>query len=100
MILIYTTHPNIKTVKKIADVLLKKRLLGCVNFFPITSAYWWKSKIENTKEVVAIFKTTEKHWVKIQTEIKKLHPYTVPCIIKIKAQANKEFEKWLKQETL
>lgn len=28
----------------------------------------------------------------VEAEVRKIHPYTVPCIIKIRATANKEYE--------
>ena len=97
-IFVYVTNPDKKTAKKIALNLLKKRLVACANVFPIDSAYWWKDKIQKTKEYVLIAKTKEENWKEIKTEIKKVHPYTVPCITKINVEANKEYEEWLKKE--
>lgn len=97
-IIIYITNPDLKTAKKVASHLLKKRLVACANFFPIESAYWWQNKIENSKEVAAIVKTTEKNWAKVKTEVKKIHPYKTPCIIKIAVEANRGYEKWIKSE--
>lgn len=95
---IYITNPDRKTAKKIALRLLKKRLIACANIFPIESVYWWKGKIENAKEVVLILKTKEK-FNKIKNEVKKIHPYSIPCIIKFDVEANEEYENWLKRET-
>jgi periplasmic divalent cation tolerance protein len=95
MILIYTTNPNLKEAKKIGKYLLEKKLIKCANYFPIESAYDWKGKIENSKEIVAIFKTAEKNWEKVKKEIKKIHPYEIPCILKIKVEANREYENWV-----
>jgi len=95
-VFIYITNPNKETAKKIAIHLLKKRLVACTNIFPIESAYWWKGKIENTKEVVLIVKTRKENF-KVKDEIKRIHPYSIPCIIKFDVEANKEYEKWLKE---
>ena len=93
--IIYTTNPDIKTAKKIANHLLKKKLIACANYFPIESSYWWNEKIENSKEIVAILKTSSKNIKIIENEIKKLHPYEVPCIIRINAKANTEYKNWI-----
>jgi periplasmic divalent cation tolerance protein len=98
MILIYITNPNKNTAHKIGKYLVEKRLCACVNIFPIESYYWWQDKIEKTKEWVIIAKTLEKNYEKIKKEIKNIHPYSVPCIIKIKAEVNKEYLDWLKGE--
>ncbi|MBU0619585.1 divalent-cation tolerance protein CutA, partial [Patescibacteria group bacterium] len=54
VIIIYITHPDLKTAKKIVASLMQSRLVACGNFFPIQSSYWWKGKIENSKEIVSI----------------------------------------------
>ncbi len=95
MIIIYTTNPNLKEAKKIGKCLLEKKLIKCANYFPIESAYQWEGKIENSKEVVAIFKTAKKNWKKIKEEVEKMHSYEIPCILKIEVETNKKFEKWV-----
>lgn len=94
-ILIYTTNPNLKEAKKIGKYLLENKLIKCANYFPIESSYEWKGKIENAKEIVAIFKTAKKNWKKIKEEVEKMHSYEIPCIIKIEVEANEKFEKWV-----
>jgi len=98
MILIYITNPNKKIAHYISKYLTEKRLCACVNIFPIESYYWWQGKIEKTKEWVVIAKTLEKNYQKIKKEIKNIHPYNIPCILKIKVEANEEYLDWLKSE--
>ena len=43
--------------KKIGEFLLEKKKAGCVNIFPVKSAYWWKGKIEEAEEWVLSLKT-------------------------------------------
>jgi periplasmic divalent cation tolerance protein len=96
-IFIYVTVPK-KYVEKISLHLLKKRLVACLNAFPVRSMYRWKGKIEKTSEVVLILKTVEKNYAKVEKEIKKLHPYSVPFIAKIKMDLNKEYAEWINSE--
>lgn len=99
MILVYITNPDKKTALKVGRYLVEKRLAGCVNIFKIQSLYWWEGKIENTGEYVVIAKTIDKNYSKIEKEIRKIHPYTVPCILKIKVdKVNKDYLKWLLSE--
>lgn len=96
MILVYITNPDKKTALKVGQYLLEKRLVACVNIFKIQSLYWWERKIENTDEYVVIAKTIDKNYLKIEKEVRKIHPYTVPCILKIKLdKVNKDYLKWL-----
>lgn len=95
-IIIYITHQNIKEAKKVVSHLIQKKLIACANFFPIKSSYWWKGKIENDSEIVTIVKTKKENWKKLKSEVKKIHPYEVPCIIKFNVESNKEYESWIK----
>ena len=97
-IIIYTTYPDLKTAKKIVAALMESRLIACGNFFPIQNTYWWKNKIENSKEVVSIVKTKTQNWKKIKSAIIKLHPYKTPCVMKINIEANDDYESWIKKE--
>lgn len=94
-IIIYTTCPDKEIAKKISDTLLNKKLIACANMFSIESAYWWLSNIEKADEVVCLMKTTIDNWEAIKKEIKSVHPYETPCIAKINAEANKEYEDWI-----
>lgn len=98
-IVIYATFKNQLEAKKIASHLLDKRLIACANLFPIKSLYLWKGKTVSDNEVAGFFKATEKNWNKTKTEIKKLHSYEVPCIEKIKIEADMKYSEWIKSTT-
>ena len=98
-IIIYVTHESLKSAKKIASHLLDKRLIACANFMPIEACYWWKGSIESSEEYVSILKTRTLNWDIVKDEIEKIHPYDVPCIIKIDVEANKSYEDWVEKET-
>ena len=97
-IIIYVTHSNIEEARKIAEHLLKKRLIACVNYFPISSSFWWKGKIDDSQEIVSLLKTKSENWEKVKSEVKKLHPYETPCIIKFNVESNKDYEHWVNAE--
>jgi periplasmic divalent cation tolerance protein len=97
-IAVYITHGNENEAKKVASHLLEKKLIACVNFFPIESSYWWKGEIENAHEIVSLVKTKKENWEKIKEEVEKTHPYETPCIMKFEVEANENYEKWLKSE--
>ena len=99
MILIYITCKDNKEAKKISKALLEKRLVACTNIHPIGSMYWWENKIQEDNEVVLLAKTGEKNYEKVKEEVQKLHSYEIPCILRIKAEANKEYNKWIEEET-
>ena len=99
IIIVLIPTPDKKTAEKISAHLLRNRLAACVQIFPVESAYWWKGKIENAKEFVALAKTGAQNFEKIKQEVKKIHPYECPEILKIGAEANQEYEDWLREVT-
>ena len=98
MTLIYITCKDEKEAVKISKSLLNKRLIACSNMFPIRSMYFWKGKMQDDKEFAIIAKTKEKNYKKIKEEVLRLHIYDIPCILKIDAEANESYGKWVNEE--
>jgi len=98
MTLIYITCKDEEEAVKISKHLLNKRLIACSNMYPVRSMYWWQGKIADEKEFVIIAKTKEKNYKTIKEEVKKIHSYNIPCILKIDAEANKSYAKWIDEE--
>ena len=97
--IIYVTYPNIEETNKTISYLLQNKLIACANTFPIKATSCWTGKIEECDEIVAILKTKEINWKKVKSEVKRLHPYKIPCIMKIGIEANEEYESWIDSET-
>ena len=97
----YITCANTKEAKKISSVLVRKKLIACANIFNnIQSVFSWKNKVNFSKEVIIMGKTTKKRQTKIISEVINLHSYDVPCIIFYKiSSGNKEFLKWIINST-
>ena len=98
MILLYIPVPTEVEAKKIAHHLLEKKLIACANIFPVSSMYRWQGRIADEKEVVLLLKTEKKLAKKVETEVKRLHKYTIPCILQMPVKVNKEYERWVRKE--
>ena len=98
MVLVYITCKDEKEANRISMNLLRKKLIACANIFPIKSLYWRQGKIVYGTESVIIAKTISKKYKKVEQEVRKLHSYEIPCILRINAVANKEYEQWLNEE--
>ena len=99
-VIIVSTFPSKQSVTSIANKLVKRRLVACVNITTISSIYTWKGKIENQNEYLALFKTTKKNQSVLKKELKKLHPYDVPEIAEINVESvNQPYMKWLVDST-
>ena len=76
-------------------------MIACANIFNnIQSVFLWKNKVNFSKEVIIMGKTTKKRQAKIISEVKKIHSYDMPCIVFSKiSSGNKEFLKWISNST-
>jgi len=97
-IAIYITFGAEDSAKSITHQLIEKRLVACYNVFPMASAYWWQGEIQTDDEFVAIVKTIPEMWDKVVKEVEQLHPYEVPCIMKIEVTANESYEAWVREQ--
>src|SRR5437660_11578763 len=59
-LLVLVTCANLKEARAIAQNVVGKRLAACVNILPASmeSIYRWKGKIESTRELLMLIKTT------------------------------------------
>ncbi len=97
---IITTTEKKEDAEKIAELLLKKRLAGCIQIIgPITSNYWWKDKVEKAEEWLNLIKTKKNLCKELEKSIKEIHPYETPEIIGIPVViGSKAYLKWLDDE--
>ena len=100
LIIIISTYPNKNSINKIANELVKNKIIACVNITKISSIYSWQGKIKNTSEYLALFKTTQKNKKSLKEKIKATHPYKIPEIAEINITSiNKSYLKWLESTT-
>ncbi|MGE4357081.1 MAG: divalent-cation tolerance protein CutA [Candidatus Omnitrophota bacterium] len=98
-VIVFVTVSNQQEAEKIASLLVKKRLVACVNIIPeIKSIYRWKGKIERAKELFLILKSKKNLIDLLCKEIKKNHSYEVPEIIAIDiVKGYLPYLEWLKK---
>ena len=100
LVSLYITARDRKEARKLSLFLVKNRLAACSNIFPIESVYWWNGRIQNEKEYAIIAKTKKNNVKKIITAIKKIHSYSVPCVVAWPiAEGNAAYLDWVKNET-
>ena len=96
-LLILTTTSSESEAKKIAEMLVKRRLAACVNVIPrIHSVYRWEGKVESAEEFLLLIKTTENKEAEVQAAIRELHSYELPeCILIPIEGGSPEYLKWI-----
>ena len=98
----YIIASNKNEAEKIATKLLDKKLIACANVISNVNSYFvWKNKVQNSKEIIICGKTTSKNQKNIIHAVKKIHSYSVPCIIFFDIKnGNKDFLKWIKRSVI
>lgn len=95
-----TTCPNKTVARKLAKLILDKKLAACVNLIPgLTSLYWWKGKKKEDTEVLLLIKTKEDLAKKLGKLIKDNHPYELNEFITLPVGGSKEYLNWVNEET-
>ena len=97
-IVVLITTKNTAQAKKIARVLLSKKLIACSNIVKsIDSFFLWKGKVDSAKEALLILKTEKKYFQKIVKEVETMHSYDIPEIIALPIiSGNQKYLKWIK----
>jgi periplasmic divalent cation tolerance protein len=103
-ILVFIDCQDRVEAEDIGRVLLKKRLVACVNITttPVYSMYFWppKSKyIEDANEIILLAKTFDEQWNEIEKIVSKIHSYDTPGILAIPlTHVSKKYLAWMKKE--
>ena len=98
MLTVYVTCKNSAESKKIAQLLLNKKLIVCANMLPVQSMFLWKKKIQDSDEILLLLKTKERNFSAIQKEITKVHSSIVPFIGGFQEKTTAAIERWLNEE--
>ena len=93
--LVLTTEIDKETACKLANLLLKEKLIPCVAFKNIESHFWWKGNINQSKEVQLMIKCKKENVNKVCNKIAEWHSYEVPEIIYFPVSANKNYHNWV-----
>jgi periplasmic divalent cation tolerance protein len=101
VLLVISNAPDRATAERIASALVTSQVAACVNILAeCSSTYRWEGKVEHATEVPLLIKTTAAAYPRLESELRKLHPYAVPEIIAIPISAGlPSYLDWVSTET-
>ncbi len=94
---VITTLPDETSAAAIVHELVEKKFAACGTLLPAArSIYRWKDSIEDTSEVVVIFKIPATHFSIFSSALQSLHPYENPEIVAFDpAEASAIYSTWI-----
>lgn len=97
--LVLTTAESQNQARRIADVLIERKLAACVNIVPgVQSIYRWKGKAEEAEEWLMWIKTTADAFERVCETIKELHSYELPeCMCLVIEGGSPEYLRWIEE---
>lgn len=101
-IVVFITTKDAAEGEKIGKTLVKRRQAACVNIVPeVSSHFWWKDKLDSSKECLLVVKTKESLLPDIIKLVKKIHSYDVPEIIALPiVGGNPDYLDWIDSEVI
>jgi len=93
--LVITTEADRKNGYKLANTLLRDKLIPCVSFKNIESHFWWKGEINQSKEVQLMIKCKQENLNKVCNIISECHSYKVPEIICFPVLTAEDYYDWV-----
>jgi periplasmic divalent cation tolerance protein len=101
VLLVLCSHPDPDAAETLATALVEARLAACVNVLPgARSVYRWHGSIEHALETLLLIKTTSDRLDALKESIVIAHPYAVPEILALTADAGLDrYLDWVRAET-
>ena len=100
-VFVYSTFPDAAAARRIAEALVAAKLAACVNIFaPMQSVYEWKGDVTAESEVPVFIKTRADLADTAIAAARRLHPYEVPCFLKLPILGgNDDYLAWAREQT-
>jgi periplasmic divalent cation tolerance protein len=95
--MVYVTVASKPEGEKIAQTLLKERLIACANIVgPVSSHFHWSGKIDCAEEFLMIMKSRAGLFGELEQRVKALHSYEVPEVIAVSlVDGSKAYFDWM-----
>jgi periplasmic divalent cation tolerance protein len=96
-LVVLSTSASRKEARRIATAVVQDGLAACVQLLPpIYSFYRWQGAIEQSREILMLFKTTASQFPALEKRISELHSYDTPEILAVPVVAGaKRYLAWL-----
>lgn len=81
--IVLSTFESENQAEPIIKEVLNAQLAACIQVMDIRSHYVWDGAVCNDKEVLVLFKTSERLYNELKELLEEIHPYDTPEIIRV-----------------
>lgn len=101
-IIVLVTVGDKLEAEKIAQSLLRERLIACANIIsPVCSFFYWSGKIDRAEECLVVMKSRRDLFAELAEHVKALHSYDVPEILALPiVEGSKAYLDWMAEALL
>lgn len=93
---VFSNFATPESAKAIARQLMDEKFATCANIMaPHFAIYPWDEQIQEEEETATIFKTPIEKKDALVARLREIHPYDLPPIIALDAEATEDYVKWL-----
>ncbi len=86
--IVFSTFPDETSAREAAGRLVEEGSAACASILGgMSSVYRWLGKTEVSSEVLLMVKTTQDAYPRLESSLKACHPYELPEILAVRAEA-------------
>ncbi|TSE31043.1 Divalent-cation tolerance protein CutA [Tepidimonas charontis] len=95
IVVVLTTVAQRQQAQTLARALVEQRLAACAQIDAIESVYHWDGALQQEPEYRLWLKTTAERVPAAVAALRAQHPYTLPQIVVLAAQASTDYARWV-----
>ena len=98
MLVLLTSVSSEKEALEFSERLVRAQLAACVQYTVGRSCYRWQGMIKHEKEYLLSIKTSKEMVPAIEAMMDAHHPYELPELVMLDAEAGAFYGRWLRGE--
>ena len=100
LVIVTTTVADEADAERLSALLVERRLAACVQRSAMRSTYRWEGCLEDAREWRLDAKTAPERAEACAVALAEAHPYDVPEVVTLRAEASKGYAAWVRAETV
>ncbi len=98
--LILSTFEREEDATEVIRTLLRESLIACGTITRgVRSIYVWENELNDTQELLVLFKTSPDRSPAAAARLTELHPYDVPEVLTLSASSGPAYARWISENT-